>query len=51
MFFEHTTCGLWGEHKQECGPGVEYCTLAMREQSGYNFMYTGMAPRCGVWNI
>jgi len=45
VFFEQHTCGLWGEHTETCDSNTEYCTLVMRQQSGYNFMYTGTAPR------
>jgi len=45
VFFEQHTCGLWGEHTETCASNTEYCTLVMRQQSGYNFMYTGTAPR------
>lgn len=45
VFFESYTCGLWGEKFKTCEPGVQYCSLTMRQQSSYNFMYTGTAPR------
>ena len=32
VFFEQHTCGLWGEHMEECGSNTEYCTLVMRQQ-------------------
>ena len=32
VFFEQHTCGLWGEHMEECSSNTEYCTLVMRQQ-------------------